>query len=47
MHELGYNFFNMGALTYSETHALIDAWNRRESKKKKNINKSKSKPKRR
>lgn len=28
LHRLGYNFFNLNRLTYSEINALIDAHNR-------------------
>ena len=47
LHELGYNIFNINSLTDSELRFLVDAWNRREKKKRQEMNKSKKKSKRR
>jgi len=46
MHDMGYNFFNLNKLTYSEINVLINAFNHREARKekeqKKLANKAKS-----
>ena len=43
MHELGYNFFNIGKLTYAEIENLVDAWNRKQKKQENAYKKSSKK----
>jgi len=43
LHELGYNIFNIGKLTYSETNYLVDAWNEKQAREKREMEKSKNK----
>ena len=37
IHEIGYDFFNMGKLTYRETNFLINASNNREDEKEREM----------
>ena len=43
LHNMGYNFFNMNALTHSEIGYLVDAWNREQKEKSKQHKSKKSK----
>jgi len=45
LHDLNYNFFSIGALTYAEINSLVSAWNRREKKKEQNMKKGGKKSK--
>jgi len=39
LHRLGYNFFTLPKLTYSEISFLVDAWNREQETKERNSKK--------
>jgi len=43
LHELGYNLFNIGKLTYSEIDLLLEAFTEREKRKEREYNKLKNK----
>ena len=43
LHNLGYNFFNIGKLTYPECNALLEAHNRDVDRKNKAQNKASKK----
>jgi len=41
LHDYGYNFFQLGRLTYGELNALVEAHNRREKNREKQAKKAK------
>jgi len=43
LHKQGYNFFNLGRLTWTEINALVTAWNRVQEKEKRELDKAKRK----
>jgi hypothetical protein len=43
LHELGYNFFNINALTLAEVNVLVDSFNQREKDKEREMKKSRKK----
>jgi len=43
LHELGYNYFNINALTIAEVNVLVDSFNQREKDKDRDIKKSRKK----
>ena len=45
LHDLGYNLFNIGKLTYLETEYLVEAWNARNEAQKKAAEVAKNKNK--
>ena len=43
MHNQGYNYFNINKLTYAEVNNLIDAWNRAQKEREKQMKKASKK----
>jgi len=47
LHRRGYNFFNIGGLTWTEIDVLVDSWNREQREKERQYKKNSKKSKKR